>query len=142
MPQVVTRAQTAMHRIGVARGNLAFLRQVEAGRMGAILGRFATQYRLTTNGMTRAKTLGEATTEDCALALVASLNQLSRDAGFIRGFTPVDARRINPHLRVLAAECEAFALAQSVLADVEGARRLFLAGGLGSGNFAGSALVP
>ena len=142
MPQVATRAQAAMQRIGVARGNLAFLRQLESGRMGAILGRFATQYRLPTNEMTRAKSLGEATTEDCAQALIHSLNQLARDASFIRGFTPVDARRVNPHLRVLAAECEAFSLAQAVKADIEKARRLFLAGGMGTGDFAGSALVP
>jgi hypothetical protein len=142
MAQLVTRAQTTMKRIGIARGNLAFLCQTESGRMGAILGRFATQYRITENGMTRARSLRQTTVEDCALAVIRSLNSLTRDASFIRGFIPLDARRVNPHLRVLAAECRAFTSAQSVNADLDGARRRFLECDLGSGHFAGSALPP
>ena len=141
MTQLVTRAETMMQRIGVARGNLAFLCQHDAKRLRAILGRFAAQYRITPNGMTRARSLDQASVDDCGATLVATLNALSRDASFIRGFTPLHARRINPHLRVLAAECEAFALVQPVRADVDQACAQFLAGGMGTGNYAGSAFA-
>jgi hypothetical protein len=141
MVSPVTRAETVMHRVGVARGNLAFLGQHDASRMGAILHRFASQYRVTPNGMTRARSLAHASVEDSGATLVASLNALTRDASFIRGFTPLNARRVNPHLRILAAECEAFALAQSVSADVDQACSQFLEVGMGSGSYAGSALV-
>jgi hypothetical protein len=130
-----------MRWIGIARGNLEFLAQQDERRMTSILGRFATQYRVPPNGMTRGRLLDHAGVEDCGAKLVASLNALVRDASFIRGFTPINARRVNPHLRVLASECEHFALAQSVSADVDQACKLFLARGLGTGTYAGSAFA-
>ena len=53
MPQTETRARKALKRIGVARGNLAFLRQEEPAQLPLILGRFATRYRISASAMTR-----------------------------------------------------------------------------------------
>jgi hypothetical protein len=136
----LTRAQKVIRSIGIARGNLAFLGQSEAGRIRGILARFATQYRINEREMTRARSLGEASIEDCGVAVVANLNALVNDASFIRGFTPLDARRVNPHLKVLATECRSFSSAHAVRADIDGACLRFLTGNIGSGEFAGSAL--
>jgi hypothetical protein len=87
-----TRAQKAMREIGTARGNLAFLAQDEPGRMGSILGRFAIQYRIAMSAMTRTKRTGALTSDDCAAALVRSLDRLTVDASYIRGINRVDAR--------------------------------------------------
>jgi hypothetical protein len=138
---LLTRTQKTMQRIGIARGNLAFLNQSEVGRMGAILGRYADWYRITASSMTKARSAAGATSEDCAAALIANLDRLTIDASFIKGFTPHDSRRVNPHLHVLGAECAAFALAQATGADINGATTRFLERGLGTGSFAGSAFV-
>jgi hypothetical protein len=139
-----TRAQKAMREIGTARGNLAFLAQDEPGRMGSILGRFATQYRIAMSAMTRTKRAAEATSDDCAAALIRSLDRLTVDASYIRGINRVDSSVLNPHLQALAAECAAFALAQPVIRpsddEIGSAMRRFIDRGLGSGTFAGSAL--
>jgi hypothetical protein len=140
MAQTSKRAQKTLQRIGVARANLACLDQLNAGRAVAILARYAEWYRIAPRGMTRASSLKDATLIDSEASLVASLQGLLRDASFIRGFTPLDARRINPHLRVLAEECTAFASAQARGSEVTLACRRFLDGGMGSGAFAGSAL--
>jgi hypothetical protein len=140
MAHPVTRAQKAMQRIGVARGNLAFLGQTDAGRKSAILNRYATWYRITLNSMTTSRSLTDATLTDCAAALVKSLNQLVKDASYIRGFTPLDARRVNPHLAALAADCQAFTPMQASSTEVNTACERFLEQGIGSGSFAGSAL--
>jgi len=144
MAQAQTRAQKTLHRIGTARGNLAFLRQGEPRELGSILGRFATQYRISASAMTRAKSLTGATSDDCAATLVANLDRLTVEASFIRGINRVDSGVINPHLHVLASECRSFALAQSVGppagANIDAAMQRFLERGLGSGDFAGSAL--
>jgi hypothetical protein len=129
-----------MQRIGVARGNLAFLGQPDVGRLQSILNRYATLYRITSRSMAASSSLEEATVTDCAAALVKSLNQLTSDASYIRGFTPLDARRVNPHLAALAAECEAFVPVHAYTAGVSNACRRFLERGVGSGDFAGSAL--
>ena len=81
----------------------------------------------------RARSLEGATSGDCAAALISSLNRLTSDASFIRGFLPRDSDRVNPHLQVLAAECAAFASAQTIGADIDGARNPFLERGIGSG---------
>lgn len=141
MAQLVTRAQSAMQRIGVARGTLAVLSRADDGLMETILRRYAGWYRISPNAMTVARTMEEATLADCAGSLLKSLSRLDEDASFIRGFTPIDARRVNPHLQVLGAECEAFASAQAGTGQVEPALRRFCESGMGSGSFAGSALV-
>jgi hypothetical protein len=139
-----TRAQKTMHRIGTARANLAFLAQSEPARMGGILGRFATQYRIAISAMTRAKGIAATTPDDCAASLVTSLDRITVDASYIRGINRVDSAVLNSHLRALADECGSFALLQTVAspshADIEAAMQRFLERGLGSGSFAGSAL--
>jgi hypothetical protein len=114
--------------------------------MSTILNRFALQYRITPNAMTRARTLQASTAEDCAAALVSNLDRLTADASFLQGIGRVDSSQVNPHLSELAQECEAFSLAQTVstpsATDVAAAVQRYLDRGLGSGTFAGSALGP
>ena len=144
MAQAQTRAQKTLHRIGTARGSLAFLRQGEPLRASAILGRYALKYRISPNAMTRKRSAEAATTDDCAAALISNLDQLTVDASFIRGINRVDSEVINPHLHALASECKSFVLAQAVgkpsRVDIDAALHRFLERGLGSGTFAGSAL--
>jgi hypothetical protein len=144
MAQAQTRAQKTLHRIGTARGSLASLRQEEPLRVGAILGRYALQYRISVNSMTRAKSGREVTSDDCAAALITNLDQLTVDASYIRGINRVDSDVINSHLYALASECRSFDLAQAVekpsRVDIDAALHRFLDRGLGSGTFAGSAL--
>ncbi len=146
MAQTPTRAQKTLLRIGIVRGNLAFLAQPEPQRMSTILNRFALQYRITPNAMTRARTLQGSTAEDCAHALISNLDRLTADASFIQGIGRVDSSQVNPHLSAVAQECETFSLEQPVgtpsSADVAAALGRFLARGLGSGSVAGSALGP
>ena len=137
---LVTRAQSAMQRIGVARGSLAVLSRADDGLTETILRRYAAWYRISPNAMTVARTMEEVTFADCVGSLLKSLGRLAEDASFIRGFTPIDARRVNPHLQILGAECEAFASARNGGDPVEPALRRFCESGMGSGSFAGSAL--
>jgi hypothetical protein len=140
-----THGQKTLQRIGTARGNLAFLSQEQPERMSSILNRFATQYRITPNGMTRARSLQLATADDCAATLVANLDKLTADASYIRGINRVESEVINPHLQALAAECRAFALnvtvSEKFAAAIDAARDRFCERGFGSGDFAGSALT-
>jgi hypothetical protein len=146
MAQAQTRATKALRQIGTVRGNLAFLRQPDYHRRSGILSRFAVQYHITPSAMTRARTLMEATPDDCAAALLANIEKLTADASFIRGINHTDSGVLNPHLQALAAECKTFVLEQPIISptgyDVEAAMQRFLERGLGSGDFAGSALSP
>ena len=139
MAQTPSRAQTTLRRIGIVRGNLAFLGQA-ALPMSTVLNRFALQYRITPNAMTRAQALKGASADDCAAALVANLQRLTTEAAFISGINRLDADVVNSHLRALAADCRDFALAQP-LADplavgIAGALEKFLERGMGTGSFA------
>ena len=146
MPQTETRARKALKRIGVARGNLAFLGQDEPSQLSLILGRFATRYRISASAMTRVRTFAEATPDDSAAALVKNLDGLMADASGISGINRLESELLNDHLHALAAECQAFALSQPL--DEAGRRNVsaavtrFLERDMGSGTFAGSALSP
>lgn len=146
MAQAQTRAVKALRQVGTVRGNMAFLRQPDPGRRTGILSRFAVQYHITPSAMTRARTLQDATAEDCAAAIVANIDKLTADASFIRGINHTDSSVLNPHLHALAADCRTFVLEQEVVSptssDLEAAMLRFLDRGLGSGDFAGSALTP
>lgn len=144
--QTPTRAVKALRQVGTVRGNLAFLSQSDLARRTAILTRFAVQYRITPSAMTRARTLHEATADDCAAAVVANIDKLTGDASFIRGINLTDSSILNPHLHALAADCRSFMLEQGVstptASEIDAALARFLDRGLGSGTFAGSALGP
>ena len=143
MAQAQTCASKTLLRIGTVRGNMAFLRQPEQQQMSTILSRFALQYRITPNAMTRARLLQDATPDDCAATLINNLNRITADAGFIKGINRVDAEVVNSHLHVLAHECKTFALAQDLNtrahADMATAVQRFLDRGI-DGAFAGSAI--
>jgi hypothetical protein len=146
MVQAQTRAVKALRQIGTVRGNMAFLSQPDQNRMSGILSRFAVQYHITPSAMTRAKSLMEATPDDCVAALISNVEKLTVDASYIRGINHTDSSILNPHLHALAAESRSFALQQQVNvatdADIQAALQRFLDRGLGSGQFAGSALEP
>lgn len=146
MAQAQTRTVKALRQIGTVRGNMAFLRQPDFQRRTGILSRFAVQYHITPSAMTRARTLAEATVDDCAAAIVANIEKLTADASYIRGINHTDSGILNPHLHALAADCQSFVLEQAIGqptgSDIEAAMQRFLDRGLGSGEFAGSALGP
>jgi hypothetical protein len=111
-----------------------------------VLSRFALQYRIAPNAMTRARLLAEATADDCAAALLSNLDRLTSDASFIQGINLVDSDIVNPHLHALAQDCRSFSFAQEVGTpsqdQVIAALQRYVDAGLGSGTFAGSALGP
>ena len=114
MAATQTCAQKTLFRIGSARGNLAVLGQPDPKMMSTILHRFALQYRISPNAMTKSKLLADATPEHCAATLVTSLDGITADAGFIRGINHVDAEVVNSHLAALVRECSTFTLAQEL----------------------------
>jgi hypothetical protein len=137
-----TCAQKTLLRIGTARGNMAFLRQPEASQLSTILNRYALQYRISPNAMTKAKALSGATPEDCAWTLASSLDKITADAGFIKGINHTDAEIVNSHLGVLVSEVASFSLAQELSeksrANIETAVARFIAKEF-DGEYAGSA---
>jgi hypothetical protein len=141
MAQTETRARKALKRVGVARGNLAFLSQPDRSQLQLILNRFASRYRVAT---TRASV--DATPDDSAATLIKNLDGLMADASGIRGINRVEAELLNGHLQALASECQAFALSQHLndvsSRNVADALDRFLGGDMGTGAFAGSALAP
>jgi hypothetical protein len=143
MAQAQSCATKTLFRIGTVRGNMAFLRQPEQRQLSTILSRFALQYRITPNAMTRARLLQDAIPDDCAATLVNNLNRITADAGFIKGINRVDAEVVNSHLQALADDCKTFALAQDLNtrahADISTAVQRFLDRGF-DGAFAGSAI--
>jgi hypothetical protein len=144
MAQVETRASKAIRRIGIVRANLAFLCQGDAAQLVPIYSRFAQNYRIPVTAMNRARSASTLTAEDCAAVASRHLDQLMSDASAISGINRVESERLNEHLHVLSRDCDGFELAQplgSAASETLNATLFrFLARGMGTGTFAGSAL--
>jgi len=140
-----TRTRRSLRRIGIARARLAFLQQHDPAQLTPIRARFAARYRIPASEMQRGWGPEGAGADRCARALAQHLDQLRADASGIRGLGRCDAELVNDHLRALGRDCASFAPGQplsdasaaALWAAIEG----FLARGMGSGQFAGSAIA-